>query len=215
MGVATSWSLVTLYPYTNMGSFPQDAVLPQLILHGLPAGCSSSRTAPTSLCTMEPIFQELLHMYPHRFPAILPQCGLLSMGCSSCLGLLPQVLYMGSIFFGAHLLLSCSLLHGCTWRSALYLEHLLPSSFTDIDVCRTVSLHFLLPALVQHVLLFLNLAKAQTVLSVLALASDRSPLGLIETGSFLTLNSFWTLLTKATPVAPCYQNVATWDKHTE
>ena len=153
-------------------------------------------------------------MYPHRFPALLPHCGLLSMSCSSCLGLLLQVLFMGCTSFRPHLLLHCGVLHGYIWRSALYLEHLLPSSFTDTDVCRTVSLHFLLAALVQHFLLFLNLL-SQMLLSGLALASDRSPLGLIGTDSFLTLNSFWTLLTKATPLAHCYRNLAMWDKHTK
>lgn len=48
-----------------------DAVLPNLIPHGLPTGCSTPITAPTWLHTTGPTFQDLLH---HQ---------LLSTGCSS------------------------------------------------------------------------------------------------------------------------------------
>ena len=49
---------VTLYSCSSMGSLPQDAVLPELSLQGLPTGSSSSRTAPTWLHTMGSICQE-------------------------------------------------------------------------------------------------------------------------------------------------------------
>ena len=44
----------------HVGSLPWDAVLPKLILCGLPIGCCSSGSAPTWLCTTEPILQSLL-----------------------------------------------------------------------------------------------------------------------------------------------------------
>ena len=50
--------LVTLCPCSNVGSLPQDAVLPKLIPCRLLTGSSSLRTAPTWIRTMGSIHQE-------------------------------------------------------------------------------------------------------------------------------------------------------------
>lgn len=60
-----SWSL---FYCPDVGFLPQDAVLPELILCGLPTGSSSPSTTPTWLRITMPILQALLHMAP---PALL------------------------------------------------------------------------------------------------------------------------------------------------
>jgi len=44
-----------LYSWSSVASQPQDAILPELILHGLSVGCSSPSTAPTRVHNMGPI----------------------------------------------------------------------------------------------------------------------------------------------------------------
>lgn len=76
--------MVTLCTCSNVGSPSQDSVLPKLTTHGLPIGCSSPSTALTCLHTTGPILQALLqHRSPQAAapPALVPHCGLLSMGC--------------------------------------------------------------------------------------------------------------------------------------
>lgn len=58
-------------PPVHVKSLPGNAVLPELILCGLPTGCSSLSTAPAWLHTMSSILQELFHTHPHRWQ--LPQ----------------------------------------------------------------------------------------------------------------------------------------------
>ena len=80
---------------------PMDAILPELILHKLPTGCSSPSTALTWLRTMRPTLQALLHKDPHGWQ-LWP--GLeIPTGCAS---------------FRPHPLLPLRLLCGFTGRSA-------------------------------------------------------------------------------------------------
>ena len=86
--------MVTLCPYSGMGSLPRDAVLPKLILRGLSTGSSSSRTTPIWVLITASACQE--QTAPARVPhgRQLPPdplllCGLLSTGCSSSPGPAP------------------------------------------------------------------------------------------------------------------------------
>lgn len=82
-------------PLFHVGSLPWDAILPKLILRGLPTGSSSSRTAPTWLHTTGsiPQGQTAPARVPHEWVAAAPRLlllrGLLSMGCSSSPGPAP------------------------------------------------------------------------------------------------------------------------------
>lgn len=116
-----SWSL---FYCPDVGFLPQDAVLPELILCGLPTGSSSPSTAPTWLHITMPTLQALLHMAP---PALLPHCGMLPTGCSSGLGLLLWG-YPRAVVFRSHPLLHHRPLHGCMWTSALQGAHGLQGS---------------------------------------------------------------------------------------
>lgn len=80
--------MITLFPCSSMGPLSWDAIVPEVILCGLPTGSSSSTTAPIWVCTMGSIHQE------QRAPAWVPQgrqlptdpllpCGFLSIGCRS------------------------------------------------------------------------------------------------------------------------------------
>ena len=61
--ISTLSTLICLLPQSSIYSLPllyvrflpQDAVLPELVLHGLPAGCSFAGTALTWILTMGPI----------------------------------------------------------------------------------------------------------------------------------------------------------------
>lgn len=68
-------------PLLQLGSLPQDVILPKLILHGPPTGCSSSSAAPKWLSTMG-------HGSPEAaaIPALLSHRGLLSTHWCSCRG---------------------------------------------------------------------------------------------------------------------------------
>ena len=105
-------------PLLHVGSFPWDAVLPKLILRGLPTGSSSSRTAPTWLRTTGSIPQEQTApaWVPHRRqfpPDPLLLRGLLSTGCSSGLGPAPTGALHGPQPPPGHIhLLHRGLLHG-------------------------------------------------------------------------------------------------------
>ena len=56
---------VTLCPCSSTVSLPWDAILPILILCGLPTGCSSSSSSPARVCTMRHTLQE------HTAPALV------------------------------------------------------------------------------------------------------------------------------------------------
>lgn len=94
-----------------------DAVLPELILHGLPSGYSSPSAAATWLCTTGPPIQD--HSALHRSPQVaappaLLYCGLLS----SSQRLLLWGLSMYCASSRPHQLLLQGPLYGCRWRSA-------------------------------------------------------------------------------------------------
>ena len=61
-------------PLPHMGYLPPDAILPKLIPHGLPTGCSSPSTASTWLCTTRPIHQEVFHTGPYGQQLPQPSC---------------------------------------------------------------------------------------------------------------------------------------------
>lgn len=77
------------------GSLSHDAILPKMILQGLPMGLGSPSTAPAQLSPMEPILQALLQHSPtgdtSSSPPTPPQAAALawaapvgaSMGCTS------------------------------------------------------------------------------------------------------------------------------------
>lgn len=90
-----SWSLSAT---ALCGSFPRDAVLPQLILHGLPIGCSFPSTTPLWGCPTGPTVQEC------TAPAQGPTA--------------PSGVLRGLQLLQPRPLLSCGLLCGCTWSSA-------------------------------------------------------------------------------------------------
>lgn len=98
---------------------------------------------------------------------------------------------MVAISSRTHPLLHHGFLHGCTWRSAPCLEHLLSSFCSELCACRAVSpifSHCSLPdAVVQHVFLFL---KSHTQhLSWLSSTQRWVPLGAAGAGSGLTWSS--------------------------
>jgi len=106
----------------HMRCRPWDAVLPKLILCGLPRGCSSLSTSPTWLHTTGPILQALLSTgspWAAAPPASFPTMGYSPRPAAPPSGA-PVGVSMGCILFRPQPLLHCGLLHGCMWRSALH-----------------------------------------------------------------------------------------------
>ena len=98
-----------------------DAVLPKLILLGLPSGCSSPSTAPTWLCNTGSTHQALLHTGPHGHSSPSPPVPLWAALHRLQLwpGAAPAGVSMGCTCFRPNPLLSHRFFHGCMWRSAL------------------------------------------------------------------------------------------------
>lgn len=105
--------IVTLCSWSILESQPQDAFLPELILHGLPIGCSSPSTAPICICDTGPIFHLQI---VHRMQFSQAFC---SMGCNSSPGSDPLESLWAMASFRSHpsSTLCSSMVR--TWRSAL------------------------------------------------------------------------------------------------
>ena len=114
-------SVITL-PQLYIKSLLQDAVLPQLIPHGLPTGCLSPSTAWTWLHTTVPILQEQPRQWPNRQQLPQPSCPPPPQAALLRLQLRPMLLLRGCPWavdsFRPLPLLPRGHLHGCTWRSA-------------------------------------------------------------------------------------------------
>ena len=107
-----------------MASQPQDAILPELILHGLSVGCSSPSTAPT-IGPYHRAHPSGLHGFPWITapPVLLANYGLLSAGCSSIPGPAPVGALCEPLLLQPHPLLPHGFLHDCMWRFALHDAH--------------------------------------------------------------------------------------------
>ena len=141
-------------PYSNMKSLPWDSILPQLILHGLPIGCSLPSTSPEGFIPQCPPFRSCsitgphgLHLWP-KAASMGALHGLQFLQNTSTVALWPPPWLHMEI---------CSV--WCPWAvvgqpappgaspelhraSAVHLEHPQPSSCTDLGVCWSISLTF-------------------------------------------------------------------------
>lgn len=117
--LSSSHSIALLF---HSRSFPEDAILPKLILRGLPSSCSSSSTAPAQLHTTGPALQEPFHTCLHRWQQ--PQTSCSTMGSSSWATALAWCLLLQGLTMGCSILqatATCCAMGssmGCTWRSA-------------------------------------------------------------------------------------------------